>query len=119
VSNEVCGQLEDVVSGANDEGGRRRDLRGFSDAASPAVPRSYARVIDLDVSWLVPADLAAVDALARLQVAAARRRSQLCLHGADGGLAELIDFCGLGDAVQFCSCCRPWTSPVHDPDTDG
>jgi len=28
--------------------------------------------VDLDVSWLVPADLAAVDALARLQLAAAR-----------------------------------------------
>src|SRR5205085_9811095 len=81
---------------------RRRDLRGFSDAASPAVPRSCARVIDLDVSWLVPADLTTIDVLARLQVAAARRRSQLCLHGADGGLAELIDFCGLGDVVQLC-----------------
>jgi len=115
----VSWQLEDVVSRANDEREQRRDPRGFSDAASPAVPRFCARVIDLDVSWLVPADLAAVDVLARLQVAAARRRSQLCLHGADGGLAELIDFCGLGDVVQFCSCCRTSTRPEHDPDTDG
>ena len=107
------------MSRANDEREQRRDPRGCSDAASPAVPRACARVIDLDVSWLVPADLAAVDALARLQVAAARRRSQLCLHGADGGLAELIDFCGLGDVVQFCSCCRTSTRPEHDPDTDG
>ncbi len=106
------------MSGANDEDERRQDLRGFSDAASPAGPRSYARVIDLDVSWLVPADLTAIDVLARLQVAAARRRSQLCLHGADGGLAQLIDFCGLGDVVQFCSYCRTSTRPVHDPDTD-
>ena len=107
------------MSKANDEGEQRRDPRGFSDAASPAVPRSCVRVIDLDVSWLVPADLAAVDVLARLQVAAARRRSQLCLHGADGGLAELIDFCGRGDIVQLCSCCRTSTRPDHDPDTDG
>jgi len=118
-SNEVCWQLEDVVSRANDERERRRDLRGLSDAASPAVPRSCARIIDLDVSWLVPADLAAVDVLARFQVAAARRRSQLRLHGADGTLAELIEFCGLGDVVQLCSCCRTSTRPVHDPDTEG
>jgi ABC-type transporter Mla MlaB component len=62
------------------------------------------QVVDLDVSWLVPADLCAVDALARLHVAASRRGCRLQLHGADGGLVELIDFIGLGDVVHLCPC---------------
>jgi ABC-type transporter Mla MlaB component len=62
--------------------------------------------VGLDVSWLVPADLGAVDALARLAVAAARRRRRhLQLHGCDAGLAELIAFVGLSDVVGPCSCC--------------
>jgi hypothetical protein len=61
--------------------------------------------VDLDVSWLVPADLDAVDALARLQVAAARRGRQLQLHGCAGGLSELITFVGLSDVVRACPCC--------------
>jgi hypothetical protein len=62
-------------------------------------------VVDLDASWLVPADLDDVDALARLQVAAASRDCHLQLHGCDGGLAELIVFVGLSDVVGPCSCC--------------
>jgi ABC-type transporter Mla MlaB component len=61
--------------------------------------------VDLDVSWLVPADLDAVDALARLQVAAARRGRHLQLHGCAGGLSELITFVGLSDVVRPCPCC--------------
>jgi hypothetical protein len=68
------------------------------------------QVVDLDVSWLVPADLCAVDALARLQVAAARRGCWLELHGADGGLVELIDFIGLGGVVHLCPRCS--SSPL-------
>ena len=54
----------------------------------PGRPRQRAEVpaIDLDVSWLVPADLGAVDALARLQVTATRCGRSLQLHGACGGL---------------------------------
>lgn len=63
-------------------------------------------VVDLDVSWLVPADLRAVDALARLQLVATRCRGRLVLHGADGGLVELLDFVGLGDVLYLCPCCR-------------
>jgi hypothetical protein len=62
-------------------------------------------VVDLDVSWLVPPDLSAVDALARLQVAASRCGRWLLLHGADGGLIELVEFVGLGDVVHLCGCC--------------
>jgi hypothetical protein len=61
--------------------------------------------VDLDVSWLVPADLCAVDVLARLQVSVARRGRRLLLHGADGGLVELLEFVGLGDIMGLCSCC--------------
>jgi ABC-type transporter Mla MlaB component len=63
--------------------------------------------VDLDVSWLVPADLSAVDALARLHATASRRGRSLQLHGACGGLTELLGFCGLGDVVHLCGCCGP------------
>jgi ABC-type transporter Mla MlaB component len=62
--------------------------------------------VDLDVSWLMPADLGAVDALARLQVAAYRRGRTLRLHGACAGLPELLEFVGLGDVLTRCECCH-------------
>jgi ABC-type transporter Mla MlaB component len=62
--------------------------------------------VDLDVSWLVPADLSAVDALARLHLAAIRRGRWVQLHGVDGGLAALIELVGLSDVVQRCPHCR-------------
>jgi hypothetical protein len=64
------------------------------------------RTVDLEVSWLVPADLDAVDALARLQVAASRRGWWVQFHGADGGLVELVEFVGLRDCVHLCPHCR-------------
>jgi len=69
--------------------------------------------VDLDVSWLVPADLNAVDALARLHLAAIRCGRWVRLHGVEGGLAELIEFAGLSDVVQLCPHCgsaQPLTS---------
>jgi ABC-type transporter Mla MlaB component len=65
-----------------------------------------ASEVNLDVSWLVPADLSAVDALARLHLTAARCGCSLHLHGAGGGLSELIDFCGLGEVLNVCGCTR-------------
>ena len=47
----------------------------------------------------LPADLAAVDALARLQLAARRRGSALLLTGASDSLRALIDLVGLADAL--------------------
>jgi ABC-type transporter Mla MlaB component len=70
-------------------------------------PRAEVVDIDLDVSWLVPADLGAVDALARLQVTATRCGRSLQLHGACGGLPELLEFLGLVDVLPLCSCCDP------------
>jgi STAS domain len=67
--------------------------------------------VNLDVSWLVPADLNAVDALARLHLAALRSGRSLRLHGADGGLVELFEFVGLGDVVPLCPHCRSAQPP--------
>jgi len=73
---------------------------------SPVV-RTAGADVDLDVSWLVPADLGAVDALARLQATASRCGRTPQLHGADGGLPELLEFLGLADVLHVCECCRP------------
>ena len=48
---------------------------------------------------LLPADLAAVNALARLQLAARRHGSMLLLAGASDSLRALIDLLGLADAL--------------------
>jgi hypothetical protein len=84
---------------------RWRDGGVRSNGMAPAARATGGRV-DLDVSWLVPADLSAVDALARLQLAASRRGWWLQCHGADGSLVELVEFVGLGDVVHLCRCCR-------------
>ena len=78
---------------------------------APSPPNTGDGVVDLDVSWLVPADLCAVDALTRLQIAASRRGHWLMLHGADGGLIELLEFVGLEGAVHLCPCCRGAPAP--------
>jgi hypothetical protein len=99
------------------EGWRRRGAGSATPArsAAPAVDV----VVDLDVSWLVPADLDAVDALAQLHVALSRYGRRLLLHGVNGGLAELLEFVGLGDVVHLCPDCgssveRP-EPPVRGP----
>ena len=81
--------------------------RGAGSAgATPSVAPAGDEVVHLDVSWLVPADLDAVDALARLQVAVSRCGRRLLLHGVSGGLAELLEFVGLSDVVHLCPDCR-------------
>jgi ABC-type transporter Mla MlaB component len=84
------------------ESWRDRSLRSKG-TVPPAAARGD-RVVDLDVSWLVPADLGAVDALARLQLVVSRCGCSLQLHGADGGLAELLEFVGLKDVMHLCPC---------------
>jgi hypothetical protein len=78
-----------------------------------------SRDVDLDVSWLVPADLCAVDALARLQVAVSERGRWLLLHGADGGLVELLEFVGLSEVMHLCSCCGSSTRRSERPGRGG
>ena len=52
-----------------------------------------------DVSCL-PADAAAVDLLARLQLAARRHGGEIRLSGASNALGELIAFCGLAGVLE-------------------
>ena len=54
--------------------------------------------IDLDASAFAP-DVATVDALARLQLAARRAGRRLRLRQASEELVELITFCGLGEVL--------------------
>jgi ABC-type transporter Mla MlaB component len=91
---------------SNDAHESWRDGCARSNATAFSAGTSGDGAVDLDVAWLVPADLSAIDALARLQVAASRCGCWLRLHGADGGLAELLEFVGLGDVVHLCPCCR-------------
>jgi hypothetical protein len=87
--------------------GDRGSWRARGVRTNATVATAADRVVDLDVSWLVPADLDAIEALARLQVAASRCGWWLQFHGADGGLVELVEFVGLGEIVHLCPYCRP------------
>jgi hypothetical protein len=93
---------------------RWRDGGVRSNGAARSAREASDVVVDLDVSWLVPADLRAVDALARVQLAASRSGRWLRLHGADGGLVELLEFVGLGDVVHLCPCCVVGGEPPGD-----
>lgn len=68
------------------QGWRDGGVRSNGMAAAPG-----DRIVDVDVSWLAPIDLGAIDALARLQIAASRCGCWLRFHGADGGLVELVE----------------------------
>jgi len=57
------------------------------------------REIACDVDAL-PADLATVDALARLQLGALRQGSAIRLEGVPADLRELLAFCGLGEVLR-------------------
>src|SRR5262245_46930144 len=101
---------------SNDEHETTREDCPWSKATA-SLASSGDGAVDLDVAWLVRADRGAVDALARLHVAASRRGRGLQLHGADESLAELLEFVGLGDAVHLCPCCsRPPTKPAPEED---
>ncbi len=49
------------------------------------------------------ADLATIEALARMRLSAGRRGGTLRLRGASSELAQLVVFCGLGDVLP----CEP------------
>jgi hypothetical protein len=100
---------------SNDDHECRRDVGVPSNCPVPSARAAGDGVVDLDVAWLVPADLGAVDALARLQLAASRCGRWLQFHGADGGLVELVEFVGLGDVLHLCPCCRGACSGANRP----
>lgn len=59
-----------------------------------------AAVVSYDLSRVDGAHLCAVDAVARLQLAARRRGAEIRLHGVPPGLAELLDLAGLGHLAE-------------------
>ncbi len=73
---------------------------------TPHDDRRPQRFAHLDVSWMAPADLCAVDAVARLQLVAVRRGRSLEIHGADRRFIGLLELVGLAEAVHVCLRCR-------------
>jgi ABC-type transporter Mla MlaB component len=57
-------------------------------------------IVVVDVSGLTSVDLAAVDALARLELAARRHGSRVRLRGAGSELQDLLALTGLSAVVQ-------------------
>lgn len=57
-------------------------------------------IVEIDVSWLAPIDLAAVDLLVRLHLAATRRGYTVRFHGGGAGLVELLELMGLTDVLR-------------------
>jgi ABC-type transporter Mla MlaB component len=76
----------------------RDDLAGLCARVCALLERTEAPVVLCDVHGVEP-DAVTVDALARLQVAAHRRRCQVRLRGASAELRELVAFMGLDDVL--------------------
>ena len=70
---------------------RERLVRLLDDGRVPSVV--------CDLSAVERADLAAVDGLARLQLAAHRRGRRMCLRGSSREMRQLIVLLGLGDVL--------------------
>jgi len=76
----------------------RDDLPGLGDRVCSLLGRNEADVALCDVTGVEP-DAVAVDALARLQLAARRYGCQVHLRGASAELLELVAFMGLADVL--------------------
>jgi ABC-type transporter Mla MlaB component len=76
----------------------RADLPGLRDRVCGLLTQNRADVAHCDVTG-VRADAVAVDALARLQLAARRRGCQVRLRNASDELLELVAFMGLTDVL--------------------
>ena len=76
----------------------RADLPGLCDRVCALLHGSGASLALCDVCG-VEADAVAVDALARLQLAARRRGCQVRLRGASDELRTLVAFMGLRDVL--------------------
>jgi ABC-type transporter Mla MlaB component len=77
---------------------RRDDLPGLCDRICALLPRSPGGVAFCDVAG-IEADVVAVDGLARLQLAACRRRCTVRLRNASDELLELVELMGLSDVL--------------------
>lgn len=76
----------------------RSDLPGLFARVCGLLERSRAPLLRCDVTGLA-ADAVAVDALARLALAARRHGCAVRLRGASGPLLELVGLMGLSDAL--------------------
>ena len=76
----------------------RSDLPGLCERVCALLEQSRAGVAFCDVTGIA-ADCVAVDALARLQLAACRRRCKVRLRNASPQLVELVEFMGLKDVL--------------------
>jgi ABC-type transporter Mla MlaB component len=76
----------------------RADLPGLCDRVCVLLERRPADEVGCDVSG-VPADAVTVDALARLQLGAARHGCRVRLLNASPELRELVVFMGLTDVL--------------------
>jgi ABC-type transporter Mla MlaB component len=76
----------------------REDLPGLSDRVCALLHESGATTAFCDVTGVEP-DAVTVDALARLQVAAARLGCRVRLRNASPALCELVAFMGLRDVL--------------------
>ena len=77
---------------------RRPDLPGLFARVCAQLAEQRPRVVLCDVSEC-DADLVALAALARLQLAARRRGCEVRLRGASGEMLALVAFLGLADAL--------------------
>ncbi|MFF5843562.1 STAS domain-containing protein [Streptomyces massasporeus] len=78
----------------------RDEVRGLSDDVRALLHGSGARVVVCDVAGLGPPGLAAVDLLARLQLAARRAGGRIRLRDPDPALRALLDLVGLRFEVE-------------------
>ncbi|MEU9569330.1 STAS domain-containing protein [Streptomyces massasporeus] len=78
----------------------REEVRGLSDEVRALLHGSGARVVMCDVAGLGPPGLAAVDLLARLQLAARRAGGRIRLRDPDPALRVLLDLVGLRFEVE-------------------
>jgi ABC-type transporter Mla MlaB component len=76
----------------------RGDLPGLCDRVCAVLDSSGPGVVLCDVHGVEP-DAVTVDALARLQVAALRKRCRVRLRHASGDLLALVSFMGLSEVL--------------------
>src|SRR5436305_4125614 len=75
---------------------RREDLPGFYSRACRVLTRAQGRVLTVALTS-VAADAVAVDALARLKLAARRQGCRVVIRGARPEMWQLIEWMGLGE----------------------
>ncbi|GGW36010.1 STAS domain-containing protein [Streptomyces caelestis] len=78
----------------------RDEVSGLSDDVRALLRAGRARVVVCDVGGLGPPGLAAVDLLARLQLAARRAGGRIRLRDPDPALRALLDLVGLRFEVE-------------------